>query len=66
LITSLFIALIPSPDSSGKPFEGLLYFFLAEKSDLGSSFFALEKNNKTKKLGTDSRNSFLKKINYNL
>jgi hypothetical protein len=50
-----------SPDRSGKPFAGLLHFFLAKKSDLGSYFFALEKSNKTKKLGTESGNSFLKK-----
>jgi hypothetical protein len=56
---------MPSPDSSGKPFAGLLYFFLVKKSDLGSYFFALEKNNKTKKLATKSRISF-KKIIYNL
>jgi hypothetical protein len=43
-----------SPDSSEKPFAGLLHFLLAKKSDLGSYFFALEKSNKTKKLVTDS------------
>jgi hypothetical protein len=59
------MALMPSPDSSGKPFAGLLYFFLVKKSDLGSYFYALEKNNKTKKLATKSRISF-KKIIYNL
>jgi hypothetical protein len=47
-----------SPDSSEKPFAGLLHFLLAKKSDLGSYFFALEKSNKTKKLVTDSGNSF--------
>jgi hypothetical protein len=33
-------------------------FSWRKKATKGSSFFALEKNNKTKKLGTDSRNSF--------
>jgi hypothetical protein len=33
-------------------------FSWQKKATTGSSFFALEKNNKTKKLGTNSRNSF--------
>jgi len=37
-------------------------FSWEKKATKGSSFFGLEKNNKTKKLGTESRISF-KKIN---
>jgi hypothetical protein len=44
-----FIALYPSPDSSEKPFAGLLYFFLVKKSDLGSYFFCLRKKQQDKK-----------------
>jgi hypothetical protein len=33
-------------------------FSWQKKATKGSSFFALEKRNKTKKLGTDSGNSF--------
>jgi hypothetical protein len=39
-----------SPDSSEKPFTGLLYFFLVKKSDLGSYFFNLEKATRQKSL----------------
>ena len=51
----------PSPDWNGKPCDGLLYFFLAKKSDQRKLFFCQEKNNKTNKLGMESGNSFCKK-----
>jgi len=57
LLTTLY-SVFPSPDSSGKPFAGWCIFSWQKKATGGSSFCALEKNNKTKKLGTDSWNSF--------
>ncbi len=54
LVTFWMIARVFSPDRSEKPFVVMLYFFLGKKSDFRSSFFVLEKNNKAKKLVTDS------------
>jgi len=53
-----------SPDSPEASGESLLQdcciFSWQKKATRGSSFFDLEKSNKTKKLGTDSGNWLLK------
>jgi hypothetical protein len=46
---SVFEALSPSPDCSGKPFAGLLYFFLVQKSDRRKLFLCLRKKQQDKK-----------------
>jgi len=51
---------LPSPDSSGKPFEMENQFLLFLKSDPRSSFKSLQKWFGMKKLATNSWNSFLK------
>jgi hypothetical protein len=56
--------LVSSPDSSGKPFAGLLYFFLAKKSDQRKLLFWLRKKQQAKKAWNEWLEMAPEKINF--
>ena len=52
----------PSPDWNEKPCEGLVYFFLAKKSDQRKLFFGLWKKQQDKQACNAKRDWLLKKL----
>jgi hypothetical protein len=51
-----------SPDRSGKPFAGLLYFFLTKKSDQRKLLFWLRKKQQSKKAWNEEQEIAPEKI----